>query len=42
LPAGKDILDDLLGEVDDDEYLPHLPRRMGSSKKKRLYDRKVS
>ncbi|CAK5036675.1 unnamed protein product [Meloidogyne enterolobii] len=42
LPAGKDILDDLLGEVDDDEYLPHLPSRMGSSKKKRLYDRKMS
>ncbi|KAL7074663.1 hypothetical protein ACQ4LE_005973, partial [Meloidogyne hapla] len=42
LPAGKEIVLDLLGEVDDDEYLPYLPSKMGSSKKKRLYDRKMS
>lgn len=41
LPTGKEIVLDLLGEVDDDEYLPYLPSKMGSSKKKRLYDRKV-
>ncbi|KAF7638234.1 hypothetical protein Mgra_00002206 [Meloidogyne graminicola] len=42
LPTGKEIVLDLLGEVDDDEYLPYLPSKMGSSKKKRLYDRKMS
>ena len=41
LPAGKEIATDLLGELDDEEFLPFLMNKVGSSKRKRLYDRKV-
>ena len=42
LPTGKEIVTDFFGELDDEEFLPYLLNKIGSSKRKRLYDRKMS
>uniref|UniRef100_A0A914HEZ6 Helicase ATP-binding domain-containing protein n=1 Tax=Globodera rostochiensis TaxID=31243 RepID=A0A914HEZ6_GLORO len=42
-PTGKEIVTNLLGELEDDEeYLPYLLNKSGPTKRRRLYDRKTS
>jgi len=41
MPMGKETVTNLLNEVADDDDLAYLPGKVGSVKRKRLYDRKV-
>lgn len=41
MPMGKETVTNLLNEVADDDDLAYVPGKVGSVKRKRLYDRKV-
>ncbi len=42
LPVGKDTVANMLLDEDPDEWVPHMPYKVGSAKRKQLYDKRVS